>query len=57
MPGTSEDFQLEWHGGTVVVSPASNVENMRWDLIEQAAEVVMEPMKRSQVPGLIDRNR
>jgi len=48
-----DDFQLEWHGNAVVVVPASNVESMRWDLIEQAAEVVMAPLKDQDVPMVI----
>lgn len=48
-----EDFRLEWHGDVVVVIPASNVENLNWDLIEQAAEVIMTPLKNQDVPLVI----
>ncbi len=48
-----DDFQLEWHGNTVVILPASNVEAMRWDLIEQAAEIVMEPLHEQAVPMVV----
>jgi len=48
-----DDFQLEWHGNVVVIIPASNVESMRWDLIEQAAEIVMEPMREMDVPMVV----
>ena len=48
-----EDFQLEWHGNTVVITPASNVEGMRWDLIEQAAEIVMSPLKEQEIPMVV----
>ncbi|QDU81405.1 Putative anti-sigma factor antagonist [Polystyrenella longa] len=53
MAEANEDFQLEWHGGTVVVIPAQDVESMRWDLIEQAAEIVMEPLKELEVPMVV----
>jgi anti-anti-sigma factor len=53
MSEASEDFQLEWHGGTVVIIPAANVESMRWDLIEQAAEVVMEPIRQQETPMVV----
>jgi len=53
MSETHEDFRLEWHGNTVLITPASNVESMRWDLIEQAAEIVMEPLKKQDVPMVV----
>ena len=31
MSDSSEDFQIEWHGNCVVIVPAQNVEDMRWD--------------------------
>ncbi|MCA9115807.1 MAG: STAS domain-containing protein [Planctomycetaceae bacterium] len=48
-----EDFQLQWHGDIVVIIPASNVESMRWDLIEQAADIIMTPLEDQQVPMLV----
>ena len=53
MSETSEDFKLQWHGNSVVITPASNVESMRWDLIEQAAEIVMEPLRELEVPMVV----
>jgi anti-anti-sigma factor len=53
MTKSREDFQLEWHGNTVVIMPASNVESMRWDLIDQAAEIVMEPLREQDVPMVV----
>lgn len=49
----SEDFQLDWHGNVVVITPAANVESMRWDLIEQAADVVMTPLADQEVPLVV----
>lgn len=48
-----ENFRLEWHGNTVLLQPATNIEDMQWDLIEQAAEIVMEPLKNQEVPMVV----
>ena len=53
MTDSQEDFQFEWHGNTVVIVPARNVEEMRWDLIEQAADIVMEPLVDLQAPMVV----
>ena len=50
---SSDDFRLEWHGNTMVITPASNVEAMNWELIEQAAEIVMAPLKKHQSPMVV----
>ena len=48
-----DDFRLEWHGNTVLLRPATNIEDMQWDLIEQAADIVMEPLKDQEVPMVV----
>lgn len=53
MSDFSESFQLNWHGSTVVITPASDIEDLKWDLIEQAAEIVMSPMKEQEVPMVV----
>ena len=53
MANSREDFELEWHGNTVVIIPASNVESMRWDLIDQAAQIVMDPLRDQEVPMVV----
>ncbi len=50
MPTASDDFRLEWHGNTVIITPSPNVEQMPWELTEQAADIVMEPLKSSASP-------
>jgi anti-anti-sigma factor len=52
-PQPNNDFQLEWHGNTVVITPASNVEAMNWDLIEQAADIVMAPLRNQESPMVV----
>jgi len=48
-----DSFQIEWHGNTVVVKPASSVESLNWDLVEQAADLVMEPLATQEAPMVI----
>ena len=49
-----EHFEFEWHGSsTLVITPAPNVESLRWDLIEQAAEIVMTPLRKVPAPIVI----
>jgi anti-sigma B factor antagonist len=49
----NDSFQLNWHGNTVVITPASDIENLKWDLIEQAAEIVMGPIGEQEVPIVV----
>jgi len=53
MPQSQDSFRLEWHGSTFVVIPASDVESMSWDLIEQAADIVMDPIRDQEVPMVV----
>ncbi len=47
------DCRLEWHGDAVVVIPASNIESMRWDVVENAAELVMAPLNEQKLPLVV----
>ncbi|QDT46001.1 STAS domain-containing protein [Symmachiella dynata] len=49
----SESFQIEYHGGCVLIIPATDVESMQWDLIEQAADIVMTPLRDLEVPMVV----
>ena len=53
MTEKQDDFQLSWHGNTVVIRPAGSIESMQWDLIENAAEIVMEPLRNQEVPMVV----
>ena len=53
MKTSADSFQIEWHGNCVVIIPAQDVEMMQWDLIEQAAEIVMAPLKKSDTPMVV----
>lgn len=47
------DFQLQWHGNAVVITPASSIESMDWTLIADAAEMIMEPLRTQAVPMVV----
>jgi anti-anti-sigma factor len=53
MSDFSDSFELKWHGNTIVITPASDIEDLKWDLIEQAAEIVMSPMREQEVPMVV----
>ena len=53
MADSQDDFQFEWHGNTVVIIPSGTVEDLRWDLIEQAAAIVMEPFQDTTAPMVV----
>jgi anti-anti-sigma factor len=50
---SSDDFRLDFKGNAVVITPASNVEQMNWELIEQAAEIVMAPIRNQESPMVV----
>ncbi len=39
-------IQIERHGEIAIIMPTSDVETMQWEHIEQAAEIVLAPLKR-----------
>ena len=53
MPSSKNNFDFEWHGQTLVITPAKDVETLRWDLIEHAAEIVMAPIGRVAAPVVV----
>lgn len=53
MSDSTQDFQIEWNDDTLIVTPGGDIESMNWDLIESAAEVVLEPLKGVDVPLVI----
>jgi len=53
MSSNQNNFQIEWHGQTLVVTPSRDVESLRWDLIEHAADIVMEPLSRMPAPMVV----
>src|SRR5947209_540238 len=49
----SESFRVERHGDLAVIIPASQVENMPENLIQQAAEIVLAPLRKDPPAGLV----
>ena len=50
-PEDSEDvFQIQQQGNVCIVVPSPTVENWNWAIIEQAAEIVLEPMRHVDQP-------
>jgi anti-anti-sigma factor len=46
-------IQIERHGDLGIIVPASEVESMQWELIEQAAEIVLQPLKKDPAASVI----
>ena len=55
MPETqqTESFRIERHGDVAVITPASEVESMSENLIQQAAEMVLAPLRQDPPAGLV----
>src|SRR5207253_6865006 len=49
----SESFHVERHGDIAVIIPASEVESMPENLIQQAAQIVLAPLKQDPPAGLV----
>ena len=49
----SESFRVERHGDVAVIIPASEVESMPENLIQQAAEIVLAPLRQDPPAGLV----
>ncbi len=46
-------IHIERHGDIAIIVPSSEVESMQWELIEQAAEIVLSPLKKEPASGVI----
>lgn len=54
MSGTDDSFQIERHaGGVLVISPPQDVESLQWDLVESAADLVIEPIQQQSIPMVL----
>ncbi len=49
----SKTFRIERHGDIAVIIPASEVESMPENLIQQAAEIVLAPLRKDPPAGLV----
>jgi anti-anti-sigma factor len=50
---TSESFRVQRHGDIAVITPAPEVESMPENLIQQAAEFVLAPLRKTPPAGLV----
>lgn len=51
--GSGAFIKIQRHGDLAIIVPASEVESMEWELIEQAAEIVLLPLKKQPASGVI----
>lgn len=49
----SNVITLEWHGDALVVVAKGGVESLRWEIVEQAAEIVLDPIRSQKAPIVI----
>ena len=52
-PVGGESFQIERRGDIAVITPSPEIENMAENLVEQAAQMVLAPLKQNPPNGLI----
>ena len=50
---TSESFRVQRHGDIAVITPAPEVESMPENLIHQAAEIVLAPLRKTPPAGMV----
>src|SRR6516164_510149 len=50
---TSESFRVQRHGDIAVITPAPEVESMPENLIQQASEMVLAPLRKAPPAGLV----
>lgn len=48
-----ESFQIERRGDVAVITPSAEIEHMQENLIEQAAQIVLAPLRAKPPGGLI----
>jgi anti-sigma B factor antagonist len=49
----SATIDIQRSGDIAIIVPANEVETMQWELIEQAAEIVLAPLKKQPAAGVI----
>jgi anti-sigma B factor antagonist len=50
---TSQPFQIERHGDIAIITPSPEVEKMPENLMEQAAQMVLSPLRADPPTGLV----
>lgn len=49
----TNDFLLEWHGDALVIAPSGSAESLQWKAVEQAADLVMAPIREQRAPLVV----
>ena len=49
----ADAFRIERHGDVAIIIPASEVESLQWELVEQATELVLAPISEMDTPLVI----
>lgn len=52
-PTQSQSFRIDWHGDIAVIIPSPEVESMQENLIQQAAQIVLAPLRDDPPSGLV----
>lgn len=53
MSASNSAIDLEWHGDALVVVVKGEVEDLDWTLVEQAADIILDPLRGSMAPPLV----
>ena len=46
-------INIEWHGDALVVIASGAVENLKWDIVEHAADIVLDPIRQQKAPLIV----
>ena len=46
-------INIEWHGDALVVIATGAVENLKWDIVEHAADIVLDPIRQQKAPLVV----
>ncbi len=49
----SDIISLEWHGDALVVVATGGVESLKWEIVEAAADIVLEPIRDQKAPLVV----
>src|SRR5688572_9971152 len=51
--GGEDAFRIERVGDVAIIVPAQTVENLQWELIEEASQILVAPINRMETPTVI----
>ena len=53
MAPDADVINIEWHGDALVIVATGAVESLKWDIVEQAADIVLEPIREQKAPLVV----